>query len=88
MLLKFNFLEPNSEYVLSLRASNEMGAGKPIYTTTRTQEEPPPEPAKALMPPMGLKAQVLSTSSIVLYWTDPSLKQSQVKIGLEYIFYI
>ncbi|KAJ8932114.1 hypothetical protein NQ314_014895 [Rhamnusium bicolor] len=70
-------LEPNSEYVLSLRASNQVGAGPPIYTTVRTQDEPPPEPSAALYPPMGLKAQVLSTTSVVLYWTDPTLKQSQ-----------
>ncbi|XP_072382653.1 neogenin isoform X2 [Diabrotica undecimpunctata] len=70
-------LEPNSEYVLSLRASNQVGAGAPIYVQVRTQDEPPPEPAVTLYPPMGLKAQVLSTSSVVLYWTDPTLKQSQ-----------
>ncbi|KAG5888723.1 hypothetical protein JTB14_023799 [Gonioctena quinquepunctata] len=70
-------LEPNSEYVLSLRASNQVGEGPPIYTTVRTQDEPPPEPVVTLFPPMGLKAQVLSTTSVVLYWTDPTLKQSQ-----------
>ncbi|KAJ8924156.1 hypothetical protein NQ315_006940 [Exocentrus adspersus] len=70
-------LEPNSEYVLSLRASNQVGAGPPIYTTVRTQDEPPPEPSAALFPPMGLKAQVLSSTSVVLFWTDPTLKQSQ-----------
>ncbi|XP_076267097.1 neogenin protein frazzled isoform X3 [Rhynchophorus ferrugineus] len=70
-------LEANSEYVLSIRASNNMGPGPPIYATAKTQDEPPPEPASALMPPMGLKAHVLSTTSVVLYWTDPTLKQSQ-----------
>ncbi|XP_057669048.1 neogenin isoform X2 [Diorhabda carinulata] len=70
-------LEPNSEYVLSLSASNDVGAGAPIYTQVRTQDEPPPEPTLTLFPPMGLKAQVLSTTSVVLYWTDPTLKQSQ-----------
>ncbi|XP_066262767.1 neogenin isoform X2 [Euwallacea similis] len=70
-------LEPNSEYVLSIRTSNNMGPGPPIYATVKTQDEPPPEPTAALMPPIGLKAQVLSTTSVVLYWTDPTLKQSQ-----------
>ncbi|XP_074038285.1 neogenin protein frazzled [Leptinotarsa decemlineata] len=79
-------LEPNSEYVLSLRASNQVGAGAPIYTTVKTQVEPPPEPVVTLFPPMGLKAQVLSTTSVVLYWTDPTLKQSQyVKDNRYYI---
>ncbi|CAH1125665.1 unnamed protein product [Ceutorhynchus assimilis] len=70
-------LEPNSEYVLSIRASNNVGPGPSIYATVKTQDEPPPEQTAALMPPMGLKAQVLSTTSVVLYWTDPTLKQSQ-----------
>ncbi|XP_048523276.1 neogenin isoform X2 [Dendroctonus ponderosae] len=70
-------LDPNSEYVLSIRASNNVGPGPSIYATAKTQDEPPPEPAAALMPPIGLKAQVLSTTSVVLYWTDPTLKQSQ-----------
>ncbi|XP_030764716.1 neogenin isoform X2 [Sitophilus oryzae] len=72
-------LEPNSEYVLSIRASNSMGPGPPIYATAKTQDEPPPEPAAALMPPLGLKAHVLSTTSVVLYWTDPTLKQQIVR---------
>ncbi|KAJ8955696.1 hypothetical protein NQ318_008568 [Aromia moschata] len=78
-------LEPNSEYVLSLRASNQVGAGPPIYTTVRTQDEPPPEPSAALYPPMGLKAQVLSTTSVVLYWTDPTLKQQHNRDNRYYI---
>lgn len=81
------FAEPNSEYVLSIRASNNMGPGPSIYATAKTQDEPPPEPTAALMPPMGLKAQVLSTTSVVLYWTDPTLKQSQVKYIKTYFIY-
>lgn len=58
-----------------------MGAGPPIYTTIKTEDEPPPEQPTALMPPVGLKAQVLSTTSVVLYWTDPSLAKNQVRIS-------
>lgn len=71
-------LVANSEYVLSLRASNNMGAGAPVYTTVRTQEEPPPEFQPPLTPPVGLKAQVVSSSSVILYWTDTTLSKSQV----------
>ncbi|KAJ3649131.1 hypothetical protein Zmor_020890 [Zophobas morio] len=70
-------LEANSEYVLSLRARNEMGTGRPVYTTVRTQDEPPPEPSPPLIPPIGLKAQILSATSVVLYWTDTTLSKSQ-----------
>jgi hypothetical protein len=31
--------EPNSEYVISLRAYNNVGDGRPIYETTRTRDE-------------------------------------------------
>lgn len=71
-------LEANSEYVLSLRASNQMGPGPPVYTTVRTQDELPPEPSPPLIPPVGLKAQILSATSVVLYWTDTTLSKSQV----------
>ncbi|XP_015837098.1 neogenin isoform X4 [Tribolium castaneum] len=70
-------LEANSEYVLSLRAANQMGPGPPVYTTVRTQDEPPPEPSPPLIPPVGLKAQILSATSVVLYWTDTTLSKSQ-----------
>ncbi|RZC39998.1 neogenin, partial [Asbolus verrucosus] len=77
-------LESNSEYVLSLRASNEMGAGPPVYTTIRTQDEPPPEPQPSLIPPVGLKAQVLNATSVVLYWTDTDLGKNQYVTGHRY----
>ncbi|KAL3287322.1 hypothetical protein HHI36_001797 [Cryptolaemus montrouzieri] len=71
-------LEPNSEYVISIRASNQMGAGNPAYAKVRTQDEPPPEPQQPLIPPIGLKAHVLSTTSVVLYWTDTTLSKTQI----------
>lgn len=71
-------LEPNSEYVISLRASNDLGDGPPKYENVRTTEEAPPEPMTPLIPPMGLKAIVLSSSSVVVYWTDTTLSPNQV----------
>ncbi|XP_068083914.1 neogenin [Anabrus simplex] len=70
-------LEPNSEYVISLRAYNEMGDGRPIYTSVRTREEMAPEPMTPLVPPVGLMAIVLSSRSVVLYWTDTTLSKTQ-----------
>ena len=71
-------LEANSEYVISLRAFNQMGDGRPIYETVRTREESTPEPPTPLIPPVGLKAIVLSSTTVVLYWTDTSLPRSQM----------
>ncbi|XP_026287667.1 netrin receptor DCC isoform X2 [Frankliniella occidentalis] len=70
-------LEPNSEYVISVRAFNEVGDGQPRYESNRTREESTPEPMSPLIPPVGLKAIVLSATSVVVYWTDTTLSQSQ-----------
>ncbi|XP_017786594.1 PREDICTED: neogenin isoform X2 [Nicrophorus vespilloides] len=70
-------LEANSEYVISLRASNEIGAGAPVYANVRTREEQPPDLISPLIPPVGLKAQVLSASSVILYWVDTTLSKTQ-----------
>lgn len=83
-------LEANSEYVISLRAYNQMGDGRPIYETVRTREESTPEPPSPLIPPVGLKAIVLSSTTVVLYWTDTTLPRSQVNIGdgrFPFVFY-
>ncbi|XP_046984365.1 neogenin [Schistocerca americana] len=70
-------LAPNSEYVISLRAYNEMGDGRPVYTSVRTREEMAPEPLTPLVPPVGLMAIVLSSRSVVVYWTDTTLSKNQ-----------
>ena len=67
--------EPLSEYVISLRAYNNIGDGRPIYETVRTREENfSDETATApLIPPVGLHAIVLSSSTVVLTWMDSTL---------------
>lgn len=55
-----------------------MGDGQPRYESNRTREESTPEPVSPLIPPVGLKAIVLSATSVVVYWTDTTLSQSQV----------
>ncbi|CAB3223048.1 unnamed protein product [Arctia plantaginis] len=88
-------LESNSEYVISLRASNSRGLGPAVYATVRTkppaanedeldgddeesedddddENEPPP-----LIPPVGVKVIMLSGTTAVVYWTDPSLPKGQ-----------
>jgi len=79
-------LEPTTEYVISLRATNNVGDGQPAYANVRTPERFVSESAVPLIPPVGLKAIVLSASTVVLYWTDTTLSKSQV--CLCYIYYI
>ncbi|XP_014240160.1 neogenin isoform X2 [Cimex lectularius] len=71
-------LEPNSEYVISLRARNERGDGPLAYENVRTKLENIAEPITPLLPPIGLKATVVSSTSVVLFWTDTTLAPDQV----------
>ena len=73
-----SFLEPNSEYVISLRAYNNVGDGRPIYETTRTQDEIAREPSTPLATPLGLHAIVLSSTTVVLTWVDSTLPRNQL----------
>ena len=67
-------LKPNSEYVISLRAYNNIGDGRPIYETVRTKDKDyeglEAATASPLIPPVGLHAIVLSSSTVVLTWVD------------------
>lgn len=65
--------EPNSDYVISLRAFNDMGDGPQKYEYLRTRNEPPPQAPKVLIPPMGLKAEVLGPTSMRVSWIDTTL---------------
>ncbi|CAH2083882.1 unnamed protein product [Euphydryas editha] len=89
-------LESNSEYVISLRASNALGLGPAVYATVRTKpsepdEDEPDEPdpdepddpdeeedeTPPLIPPVGVKVIMLSGTTAVVYWTDPTLPKGQ-----------
>lgn len=70
-------LQASSEYVISLRAFNGAGEGNTVYATTITREETTPEPTTPIIPPVGLKAIVLSSTAIVLMWTDTTLGHNQ-----------
>ena len=70
-----SIIEPLTEYVISLRAYNTIGDGKPIYESVRTKEEDFSDESSAvpLIPPVGLNAIVLSSSTVVLTWMDSTL---------------
>ncbi|XP_043598613.1 neogenin isoform X3 [Bombus pyrosoma] len=70
-------LEPITEYVISLRATNDAGDGQPAYANVRTTERSVSEFSVPLLPPVGLKAAVLSDTTVVLYWTDTTLPKTQ-----------
>lgn len=70
-------LEPNSDYVIALRARNNIGDGPPKYDNTRTREDVNVELTQPLEVPVGLRAIPMSGSSIVVYWTDTTLGKSQ-----------
>lgn len=70
-------LEPNSEYVISLRAHNRVGDGKPRYDYVKTRDDDPIDVPVALEVPVGLRAVTMSANSIVVYWTDTTLNRHQ-----------
>ncbi|GBP89205.1 Neogenin, partial [Eumeta japonica] len=92
-------LQLNAEYVISLRASNNLGPGPPVYATVRTRtadeddlgdvpdedsnddegddDDKDLEKAPPLIPPVGLKVIMLSGTTAVVYWTDPTLPRGQ-----------
>lgn len=71
-------LQASSEYVISLRAYNRLGDGQPTYETVKTSSESLQEAQTAMLPPVGLKATVVSSSSIMLDWTDTDSSAGQV----------
>jgi hypothetical protein len=91
-----SFTEPSSQYVISLRAFNNIGEGRQILETAFTRYEAGElkvvlceclvlscwlsaveEAPTPMTPPVGLRAQVLSSSTIVLTWTDTTLGRNQ-----------
>lgn len=77
-------LQPTSEYVISIKAFNHLGNGPSRYDTVVTSEDIAEEPATPMMPPIGLKAIVLTSSTIVLTWADDSLGKSQKIVDNRY----
>lgn len=97
-------LQSNSEYVISLRASNALGLGPAVYGTVRTkpasedddledledldedEDEEEEEELPPLLPPVGLKVIMLSGTTAVVYWTDPTLPRGQTPTdGRQYV---
>ncbi|KAJ8311643.1 hypothetical protein KUTeg_010998 [Tegillarca granosa] len=77
-------LKPTSEYVITVRAFNNRGDGEIKYQTATTSKQTVPEQTTPMMPPVGLKAIVLSSTTVVLIWTDTSLGQNQIVMDNRY----
>jgi hypothetical protein len=77
-----NGLKPNRDYVISVRAITRAGDGFPIYETVKTTSHPQPsindnvdkfvKTSSSLVPPIGVQAESISSSSIRVSWTDPN----------------
>ncbi|EDW85568.2 uncharacterized protein Dwil_GK23150 [Drosophila willistoni] len=70
-------LEPNTEYVVSLRARNINGDGPPVYDNIKTRDQEPIDVPVPLEVPVGLRAITMSSSSIVVLWIDTMLNKNQ-----------
>ncbi|XP_062927137.1 neogenin-like isoform X3 [Mobula hypostoma] len=69
-------LEPNSHYVITLKAYNKVGEGIPLYESTATRPLTVPDPSP-MMPPVGVQATVLTHDTIRVTWADSSLPKNQ-----------
>lgn len=69
-------LQPNGEYVISLRARNNMGDGEPRYGYIQPRDEFMDTSSTALAVPVGLRAITMSAASIVVYWTDTTASRN------------
>uniref|UniRef100_A0A4W3I2K6 Neogenin 1b n=1 Tax=Callorhinchus milii TaxID=7868 RepID=A0A4W3I2K6_CALMI len=69
-------LEPNSHYVITLKAFNKVGEGIPLYESAATRPLTVPDPSP-MLPPVGVQATVLSHDTIRVTWADSSLPKNQ-----------
>ncbi|XP_058521434.1 neogenin isoform X6 [Ochotona princeps] len=69
-------LDPNSHYVITLKAFNHVGEGIPLYESAVTRPHTVPDPTP-MMPPVGVQASILSHDTIRVTWADNSLPKHQ-----------
>ncbi|XP_034152556.1 neogenin 1a isoform X5 [Esox lucius] len=69
-------LDPNSHYVITLKAFNNVGEGIPVYESAITRPQSVPDPTP-MLPPVGVQASVLSHDTIKVTWADNSLPKNQ-----------
>lgn len=60
----------SSEYVITLRANNLKGEGQPVYESIKVSLDSNKDGTSPMLPPIGLKATVISSTAIALDWTD------------------
>ncbi|XP_050705265.1 neogenin-like [Eriocheir sinensis] len=66
------------EFVISLRAFNNVGDGQPVYQQVHTQPEEEEVVEPTLDPAVWVKAVVLTPFTVVLQWADTMLSQNQL----------
>ncbi|XP_050527006.1 neogenin isoform X2 [Daktulosphaira vitifoliae] len=82
-------LESNADYVLSLAASNEMGVSPIVYQMASTRDHNINTlETNNLIPPIGLKANVISPNAIEVSWTDNSLLDFDSNVNDERLYII
>ncbi|KAK7107804.1 neogenin-like [Littorina saxatilis] len=67
-------LEPEQEYIVSLRARNKAGLGSPLYETVRTgRAKDTGNSGQLLLAPVEVKASTVSAHRVEVSWTDSSI---------------
>ncbi|OQR77134.1 neogenin-like, partial [Tropilaelaps mercedesae] len=83
-LFTIDNLQPMTEYVISVRAYNRVGEGQSLQDTVKTIPEAQTAPPSTLVPPVGLKAVVLSPTTVVLFWSDTTVLSGQANSNRQY----
>ncbi|GFO41078.1 neogenin [Plakobranchus ocellatus] len=79
-----NFLRPNSKYIVSVRAFNQIGESQPSFRKVRTLKATLKN--IPLLAPVQLRVQSDSPTSLMVSWVDPVLGSSQeVLEGRSYV---
>ena len=85
-------LKPMAEYVISLRAYNNIGDGRPVYETIRTiskaEDMEEVESMTPLTPPIKLHARIMSAKAALLTWMDSTLPRNQLIPDRDRRYYI
>ncbi|GFN75520.1 receptor-type tyrosine-protein phosphatase f, partial [Plakobranchus ocellatus] len=71
---KITGLEPGWQYIISIRAYNQMGVGQALYETVMTRLAD--DAAPVVMPPIGIRPLVLSAYDINVTWVDMAVKEN------------
>ncbi|VVC27257.1 Hypothetical protein CINCED_3A012217 [Cinara cedri] len=84
-------LEQNADYILTLAAVNDMGVSPLVYKIATIREQNimnTLETSNPMLPPVGLKTNIISSNAIEVSWTDNSLLDLEMNVEDERLYLV